>query len=303
MERLETSVDAMGSTFSIILYGHGQKRMEEAAGAAFEEVQRLDEMLSNYRQESEWSVVNRCAAHQPVKISTELFQFLSRCQECSRRSDGAFDISVGPLLKAWGFYRGTGRLPAPEEIACAQAAVGYRKIHLDPALQTVRFEHPGVEIDPGGIGKGYTVDAVVDILKRRCFNSALIVGSGSSIYGLGTPPGEPKGWQVDICSPKNPRKIVEQAFLNNMSISTSGRTEKFFWAEGRLYSHILDPRTGYPAQGISMVSVVALRAVDSEAWTKPCLINGRQWTAMHKPKDFRVFFCEESPEKACSWLD
>jgi thiamine biosynthesis lipoprotein len=119
---------------------------------------------------------------------------------------------------------------------------------------------------------------------------------------MGAPPTEPKGWRVEIKDPRHPRQTATEAFLKDMSMSTSGTYEKFFRAEGRTYAHIMDPRTGYPAQGSLSVSVIAPRTVDSEAWTKPYFVNGRQWTVKHKPEEFRVFFCEDRMEQPCAWL-
>jgi thiamine biosynthesis lipoprotein len=301
--RLEKSADAMACALSIVLYGYDQVKMEAAVNAAFDEVRRLDEMLSIYRPASAWSEINRSAAQKALEVSREVFDLLSACLNYSRQSEGAFDISVGPLVKAWGLFSGMGRLPGGAELAAALANVGYRHIRLDPATQTVRFDHSGMEINPGGIGKGYAVDHMVEILRERGFNTALVMASGSSIYGLGAPPAESRGWPVDIPNPKHPRKTAAEAFLRDMSISTSGCYEKAFWAEGRLFSHIIDPRTGYPAQGMSLVSVIAPRAIDSEAWTKSFFINGRLWAAKHKPKDLSAFFCEDGPEPAYTWLD
>jgi thiamine biosynthesis lipoprotein len=300
--RLEKAGDAMGATFSIVLYGDDRVKMEAATEAAFDEVGRLDAMLSNYRAESEWSNVNRRAAEQPVKVSPELFQLLSACVAYSRESEGAFDITVGPLMKLWGFYKGFGRLPSKAEVAAALPKVGYRHIHLDAAARTVWFDRSGVELDPGGIGKGYAVDRMVDVLRQQGFRIALVAGSDSSIYGMGAPPTEPKGWRVDVKDPRHPRRTVAGAFLKDMSMSTSGSYEKFFRAEGRTYAHIMDPRTGYPAQGSVSVSVIAPRTIDSEAWAKPYFVNGRQWAARHKPEEFRVFFCEDRMEQPCAWL-
>src|SRR5712664_2127678 len=137
--RLESSVEAMGSAYSLVLYGEDRGRLEAAAEEAFEEVRRLDRMLSNYRPESEWSEVNRFAAERPVKVPAELFQLLSACVEYSRQSEGAFDISVGPLMKVWGFYKGSGHLPHRAEIRGALGLVGYQNIVLDPKELTVRF--------------------------------------------------------------------------------------------------------------------------------------------------------------------
>jgi thiamine biosynthesis lipoprotein len=300
--RLEESHEAMGSTFSVVLYGVDRTKLETAADAAFDEVQRLDRMLSNYQPASEWSEVNRNAGIRPVMLSAELFQLLSDCMKYSRQSDGAFDITVGPLMKVWGFYKGEGLLPHPAEVTDVLRRVGYQHVRLDPAARTVQFDHPGVELDPGGIGKGYAVDRMVDVLQGRGVDIALVSASGSSIYGMGAPPTEPTGWKITIRAPGDLRKSAAEVFLKNMSLSTSGSYEKFFWAEGRNYSHIFDPRTGYPAQGTSSVSVLAPRTIDSEAWAKPYFINGRSWTAANKPTNFRVLFCDDARPQACSWI-
>jgi len=303
--RLEASVEAMGSTYSLVLYGEERSRLEGASEDAFEEVRRLDRMLSNYRPESEWSEVNRHAVERPVKVSAELFQLLSACVEYSRQSEGAFDISVGPLMKVWGFYKGSGHLPHGAEVRGALTKVGYRNILLDATRLTVRFARPGVELDPGGIGKGYAVDRMVDVLRKDGIASALVSASGSSIYALGAPPGE-TGWKVRIRDPKNEAKTVTEVTLKDESMSTSGSYEKFFRAEGKIYSHIMDPRTGFPATGMLSTSVITPRTLDSEAWTKPFFINGRSWAANHTPKGFRVFLCPDTGEvgtgQSCAWL-
>ena len=301
--RLEKSADAMGATFTIALYGTDRAGMESAADAALAEAQRLDAMLSNYRPESEWSMVNRTAAGKPVKVSAELFGLLSACLDYGRESDGAFDITVGPLMKIWGFYKSSGHLAPKPQVKAALSKIGYRHIHLDAAAQTVRFDTPGVEMDPGGIGKGYAVDRMVEILKRKGVERALVAASDSSIYGLGAPPEEPRGWELSIRDPRNSRRAVARVYLKDMSLSTSGSYEKFFQADGRTYSHLMDPRTGYPAQGTVSVSVVSPRTIDSEAWAKPYFVNGRQWTAAHRHADFRVFLCEDAKDTPCAWVE
>src|SRR5579863_4038671 len=228
--RLDKSADAMGSTYSVELYGTDRVQMEAAADAALDEARRLDDLLSNYKPDSEWSQVNRHAAEKPMRISPELFQLLSACMKYSRESEGAFDISVGPLMKVWGFYKGSGHLPHRAEVAAALTKVGYGHVHLDPGAQTVWFDKPGVELDPGGIGKGYAVDRMVDVLRKKGIQIALVAGSGSSIYGMGAPPSEPKGWVIDIKNPWEPAKTAAEVFLKDASMSTSGSYEKFFRA-------------------------------------------------------------------------
>lgn len=283
----------MGTTFSIILYGDDREEMEAAVAAAFDEARRLDELLSNYRPESEWSRVNRRAATGAVPVSAELFSILAACQEFSRITEGAFDITVGPLKKAWGFYRGDGRIPTPEELARASFEAGYQHVHL--ANRTVAFDRDGIELDPGGIGKGYAVDRMVDILRKRAFDTALVVGSGSSLYGIGSPPSEASGWRADIRHPEHPRKSIGHWFLKNMALSTSGTGEKFFWSHEGMFSHIVDPRTGRALQEMFQVSVVCPTAVEGEVWAKAYLINGRDWAAQHKPDGFRILFSSDSP--------
>ena len=300
--RMERSADAMGTTFTIEIYGTNRGLVQAATEAAFEEAHRLDQMLSNYIPTSELSLVNQRGADGPVKVSREFFDLLRSCIDYSKRSEGTFDITVGPLMKVWGFYKGSGHLPHRAEVRTALENVGYQNIQLDPAQLTVRFKKHGVNLDPGGVGKGYAVDRMVNVLRQNGAARALVSAGGSSIYGIGVPPNDPKGWAIRIRDPRDERKTAAEVYLNNNSISTSGNYEKFFWAEGKLYSHIMDPRTGYPSEGMLSVSIVSPVTLDSEVWAKPYYILGRAWTEHHKPKEFRVLMCEDKPEAGCAWL-
>lgn len=295
----------MGSTFSVAAYGPDRESLAAAVEQALEEARRLDHLLSNYRPESEWSQVNRFAGQREFTVSQELFHLLAACYAYSQKSQGAFDITVGPLMKIWGFYKGSGRMPHRAEIRTALARIGYQNLLLNPTTRTVRFAKKGMEIDPGGIGKGYAVDRMAEILRRNGVKSALINAGGSSLLAIGTPPGE-SGWEVKIRDPRDSRKTIEDLRLKDQSMATSGSYEKFFTVRRKTYSHIMDPRTGYPAEGMFSVSVIAPRGIDSEAWTKPVYINGRSWAAQNIPKGFRAYLCEgrsESPGEAkCAWL-
>jgi len=291
----------MGATFIVVAYAEQERTLTEGMEAAFAEVGRLDRMLSNYRPESEWSRVNREAAQAPVQVSPELFQLLEYCGEVYRGSQGTFDITVGPLMRVWGFFRGTGRLPSPGEVSAAEQKVGFRNVRLDAASHTVRFLKPGVELDPGGIGKGYAVDRMIARLKDLGIRSAMVTAGGSSIYGLGTPPDD-TGWTVKIRHPRAYKNNVAEIKLKDESLSTSGDYEKFFEAEGKMYSHIMDPRTGYPATGVLSASVIAPRTLVSEAWTKPLFILGRDGAAKAKSQGLRVFLCEDGAKISCAWL-
>jgi FAD:protein FMN transferase len=291
LRRCVGGIYCMGTNFNIVAYGTQREGLDWAIAAALREAKRLDGLLSNYRPESELSRVNRLGARGCMTLSSELFQFLSACHSYGQSSEGTFDITVGPLMKSWGFYKGTGVLPSPEEVAQALGKVGYTNIILDERNMTVRFAKEGVELDPGGIGKGFAVDKMAEVLKLHEVDSALIIAGGSTIYALGPPPDEP-GWKVTIKDPRQPSKEAETLWLKNEAVSTSGNLEKFFWADGKIWGHIIDPRTGYPAMGTLSVSVIAPRSVDSEAWTKPYYILGRVWTEKNKHDKFRVFYCE-----------
>ena len=300
--RLEKCTAAMGSACSIVLYGHDPVEMEAAIYAAFDELRRIEALLSVFLPASEWSEINRSAAVKEVTVSAEVHTLLSSCMRYSKESEGAFDITVGPLMKAWGVCAGMGRVPTRSELEAAMLNVGYRHIRLDAAALSVRLERPGMEINPGGIGKGFAVDRMAEVLRHYGFRTALVTASASSIYGMGIPPTESEGWRITVPSLKNPRMSSTEMFLRDRSISTSATYEKTFWADGRLFSHIIDPRSGYPVQGRRMVSVVAPRTIDSEAWTKAFLLNGREWAVRNKPGDFSVLLSEEGNETECTWL-
>lgn len=300
LQRYEASASIMGSTYTIAALGEHRGNLASAVRAAFDEARRIDDFLSNYKPNSELSRMNRDAAGGPVIVSQEMADLLSRCLEYSRASDGAFDVTVGALMKAWGFYRGSGALPDAWQLAAARRKVGFRHIELDRRNSTVRFLKNGIELDPGGIGKGYAVDRMADILGKAGVSAAFISAAGSSMYAIGAPPDEPDGWPVRIRNPENPAATLEDIHLRDQSFSTSGTYEKFFEADGQIYSHIMDPRTGMPARGVVSVSVLASSTLDSEAWTKAFFVNGRDWSVQNSPEGFRVFLCQES--RPCGWL-
>jgi thiamine biosynthesis lipoprotein len=296
----------MGGVFTVSAYGQDRSRLEAAVNGALEEAVRIDDLLSNYKPRSEWSSVNQQAGQKPVRVSKELFDLLEACLKYSRASEGTFDITVGPLMRRWGFFKGEGRLPHRSEIRTAMDGVGFRNILLDAAQQTVRFQNPRTEIDPGGVGKGYAVDRMVQVLRESGVKDAFITAAGSSMYALGAPPRE-KGWRVTISHPKYKERSVAEVYLRDESMATSGSAEKHFMAGGEIYSHIMDPRSGYPAKGMLAVSVIGANALDTEVWAKPLYILGRQWAAKQKPKGLRVLFCPEGPkgqrwETTCEWL-
>jgi thiamine biosynthesis lipoprotein len=220
--------------------------------------------MSHYKPDSPLSRINREAAHHPVAVEPELFDFIVEAMRYQRDSDGAFDITVGPLMKAWGFFRGEGHLPSDQMLATARRRVGAAHVMLNLQSKTIAFDATGVELDLGGIAKGYAVDRVAELLTRRHVAAALISAGGSTIYGLGAPPGA-GGWQVKLQDPIDPRKIAFAVELKDRALSVAGTSEKAFEAGGVRYSHIMDPRTGRPAQGVLSVAVLASSGTAGDA--------------------------------------
>jgi thiamine biosynthesis lipoprotein len=262
--RYEDSRVSMACVYSIVVYGHDLAPLRQIVNAAFDEVDRIDRLMSHYKKESELSRVNREAARSPVKVDAELFDFIAECLRYSRESDGAFDITVGPLMKAWGFFRGEGRLPSDAELEEARGRIGYQHVVLNLKERTIFFDRPGVELDLGGIAKGYAVDRAVAVLKQHGVRSAFVSAGGSTIYGLGSPPGK-TAWEVEVQDPVDHNRIATTVRLKGQALSVSGSYEKFFELDGVRYSHVMDPRTGRPVQGVLSVAVITGNGVDGDA--------------------------------------
>jgi thiamine biosynthesis lipoprotein len=261
--RFEASHESMGTVFTVAAYGRDRTFLSEVVEEAFEEVDRVDEQMSNYKPESELSVINREAASRPIVVEPGLFHLLEISLRRSEETGGAFDITVGPLMKSWGFFRGRGRLPTPAEISQILKRVGYQHLKLDAERRTIKFDESGIEIDLGGIAKGYAVDRAVEILRLNGITSALVSSGMSSIYALGSPPGE-HGWKITVRDPYDGHKAGDVIHLQNYSVSISGNYERFFKIEGRNYCHIMDPHTGWPVAGMLSAAVLAPTGTDTD---------------------------------------
>ena len=264
---------AMGTEYSLFLYAASREEAAEIAKPVFEEIDRVDALLSNYRLDSELSRINREAFDQAVTTDPETFRFLATCLAWSERSHGAFDISVGKLMKVWKFFGDSGALPSPEELAAARADVGWEKIRLDPEQRTVRFLAAGIELDPGGIGKGYAVDRAVRVLRAKRVSAALLSAGSSTIYALGAPAGE-AGWKVRVPSPGREASTISTVILRDTSLSTANLSEKNFVHEDQFYGAIMNPRTLQPVQGMLQVTVISQSATDSDALSNALFVSG-----------------------------
>ncbi len=246
---------AMGTVLSLELETTGPGRAGRIREKFWAEAERLEDIFNRYDPESELSRLNREAPAGPVAVSREMFEVLSRAVEISRLTDGAFDVTVGPLVEAWGFFPDReGRLPGPEEVEAARSRVGWENISLDRESRTVRYLHPGLEIDLGGLAKGYVVDRLADLLAGEGVTGALI-NAGGDIYCLGRHP-EGRGWRIGIEHPRIEGEVLAVLELADRAVATSGDYRNYFIHLDRRYSHILDPRTGGPARTGVMESTV-----------------------------------------------
>jgi thiamine biosynthesis lipoprotein len=299
--RFEDSRVSMACTYTIVAYGADQKQLPLIVNAAFEEIDRIDQLMSNYNPDSPLSRINREGGKGPVVVEPELFDFIERCLKYSRESEGAFDITVGPLMKAWGFYRGEGRIPWFFELWSVMRKVGYQRLILNPQERTIQFSVPGMELDLGGIAKGYAVDRVVDLLKEYKIENAFVSAGGSTLYGLGAPPNR-EGWEVKLRDPLAPRdrsKSAGAVYLKNRSLSVAGNYEKFFKVRGVTYSHIMDPHTGYPVQNMLSVAVLTESGVDGDAVDDVFYVLGveKSKAYLQKHPGIEVFFYLPDGEK------
>jgi thiamine biosynthesis lipoprotein len=274
LQRFHQTHAAMGTIFTIDLNVSDQATAEQDMDLAFDEIDRLEALLSNYRPSSELSRISREAGAAPVVTDPETFRFLERSIYWSRISNGAFDITVGPLLRAWGFFFHHGRVPSQAELNAVRNKIGWKNIALDAETRTVSFtNHQAMELDPGSIGKGFAVDSVARLLRNQGVTSAFISAGGSTLYAIGAVPGT-AGWPVDIPDPRYPGKIAASILLKDTSLSTGACTEKFFIKDGHRYCHIFDPRTMRPVEGMLQTTVIDPSATDSDALSTVVFVLG-----------------------------
>ena len=277
---LEVRRSAMACDWQVLLNAGQHADATEIAIEALDRVDALEEQLSIYRSHSEISRINHAAACQPVKVERELFALLQRAVALSEQTGGAFDITSTPLWKAWGFYRRAGRFPEPAEVRAALDKVGYRQLQLDAESHTVRFAREGMELNLGAIGKGYALDSCARLLEEAGVVNFLMHGGQSSIVGRGSRlQGDAQattGWTIALRHPLRQQERIGQIRLHDRALGTSGSGQQYFHHAGRRYGHILDPRTGYPAEGILSATVLTESAADADALATGLLVMGRE---------------------------
>ncbi len=265
---------AMGTVFEVVL-PLGTPRASEAACAALDLIDHLESVMSVHRDDSEASRVNRAAFPDGLPISDALFEVLAWADRLTRETRGAFDVASGALIKAWGFLRGPRRVPEPAERAEALQQSGMRFVALDPEHRTVRFLRSGVEINLGSIGKGYALDRAAALLREQFgIGSALLHGGHSSVYAIGSLPGSERGWPVGVTHPEDRRVRLGILWLKDRGLGVSAKTFQHLEWKGRKLGHILDPRTGWTAEGAAHVSVLAPTAAEADALATALFVLG-----------------------------
>ena len=260
---------AMACCFEITLDSR-DAALVPAAQEALNLVDAIEAQLTVFRDTSEIVDLNRRAAAGPVQCDRALFALLSRCASLTEATEGAFDITTTPLSRCWGFLRRSGRLPAAHEIAAARSRVGMRHVALDPASLTVQFAQSGVELNLGAVGKGYALDRLAVTLGRAGVRRALLSAGQSSLLAIGGPD---RGWPIDIVSPRCESPIA-RVWLRDAALGTSGAGEQFVVVDGRRYGHVLDPRTGWPADAMLSATVACASAADADALSTAFLVAG-----------------------------
>ena len=254
----------MGTRAHIVLYAHTEAQARKAATAAFDRIEELEETLSDYREKSELNRLSREAVNRPEGVSPELFFVLEQAQKFSGLSGGAFDTTIGPVVRLWREARRTRKVPSDSQLAQARALVDYRNVELDPPMRTVMLKRPGMKLDLGGIAKGYAADQARDVLRGQEIRAAL-VALGGDIRVTGVPPGM-RGWKIDIENPDPAgRKPLCSVVLTDGAISTSGDTQQFMEAGGERYSHIIEPASGVGLKSAAGTTVIARDGITADA--------------------------------------
>jgi thiamine biosynthesis lipoprotein len=259
----------MGTSIYVELWSDDAAKGDAAIEAVMAEMRRIDELMSHYKPESQLSQINARAAQEPVQVDPELFDLIKLSTHYSIITEGAFDItyaSVGHLYDYPHHVR-----PTEEQIKAALPGVNWRNMLFDAEHHTVRFEHPGMRIDLGGIGKGYAVDRGIAILQARGFTHALVTAGGDSRI-IGDRMGRP--WIVGIRNPDDKNKVVTRLPLINSAMSTSGDYERYFDEGGVRYHHIIDPRTGHPASKVRSATILGPTATETDGMSKTAFVLG-----------------------------
>ncbi len=255
LSRYEYARLRMGTSVRIVLYAPDEVQARQAADSAYARIDELEARLSHYRPDSEVSLLSASSGHGERQVGPDLFRVLDSASRFSRLTDGAFDVTVGPLVQLWREARRSKKMPDPVLLERARQVVGYSNVEIRKGKQTVQLKKEGMSLDLSAIAKGYVADQALLVLKSKGITSAL-VDAGGDIVVSGAPPGRP-GWRVGVqksgADPEPSRSLI----LRNKAIATSGDTYQYVELDGKRYSHILDPRTGLGTTDAASATVIA----------------------------------------------
>jgi len=287
---LEIARDAMACRFEVLLNPGKPTNGAETAVAALDAITFLEQLLSVYIPTSELSLLNSRAHDGPVRVSESTFAMLELGLSVYEKTDGAFDMTAAKLSKTWGFYRRQGKMPTDLEIRQSLTEVGSGNIELNALDRTVRFLRP-LEVNPGGIGKGFALDCAASILKQGGVDAFAFHGGKSSILCRGdqSPRGDELGWRIAVRHPEQSERILGTLTLYDQALGTSGPANQFFYFRGKRFGHIIDPRTGWPAEGMLSVTVLHPSAGWADALATGLYVAGI---------DQAVRYCEQNSDTA-----
>jgi len=276
LARFEYQRPEMGMAFRVVLYATTREQADKAADAAFDRIKQLNDIMSDYDEDSELSKLSRSSGSgRAVALSPDLWFVLSHAEDLAKRSEGAFDVTVGPFVTLWRRARRVHQLPDPARLAQARLAVGFEHVRLNPANHTAELVAPDMKLDLGGIAKGYAIGEALKTLRQCGIQRALIEGGGD-VAVSDAPPGK-AGWRFELSSlDASNAPPVRFLTLKNVAISTSGDLYQRLEIEGKRYSHIVDPHTGIGLTDHSLVNVIAPESITADSLTKVVSVLGPQ---------------------------
>ncbi len=266
------SIRTMGTYATIAIVSTDSLETLAPARSATLALTQVDSLMSNWTETSEVARINRLAANGRVIVQPQVNRVLAAAVRIGGESQGAFDITVEPLVRAWGFLGGVKRVPSEAEVVAARALIGPARFDHHVRSGTIEFDRAGVRIDLGGIAKGHAVDCAAESLIAHGVRAALVDVSGN-MRAMGSPPGAPH-WRIGLRDPRNRTPSLGRLALSDRAIATSGKYEQFVAQDGRTYGHILDPRSGRPASGLIAVTVIAEQAMEADAWGTALFVLG-----------------------------
>ena len=265
MQTVRLALHAMGTRFELVIHGEDAVFLRAAGEEALAEIKRLHQRLSFYDPTSEVSRINRHASKNPVEITPNLYSLLKMAADLHDKTDGAFDVTVGPLMHCWGFTGGSGTWPEESTRRDALEKTGMDKVVLNDNECTVSFERDGMAIDLGAIGKGYAIEDAAAILRECGITSALLHGGTSTMVAIGQPSPNGEGWPIGIADPLNQTHVLTSTTICDEAFSISAPHGKAFQREDKVWGHVIDPRLGYPVQGPALSAVVYSSATVCDA--------------------------------------